>query len=148
MQHILEVCILCHAMKLPKLPRPHSVLSLWHRSTLHILLYNIIFWMCVLSSFYFSSCILYKIHVFVISLIFNMCFINLFILKILFHPLQPCLMRNSMQRHNAIMGVSCDAPQHLGIDSIVIKAKVHGKKREKQCCHLHGFCFGMLEGSE
>jgi hypothetical protein len=53
-----------------------------------------------------------------------------------------------MQRHNAIMGVSCDAPQHLGIDSIVIKAKVHGKKREKQCCHLHGFCFGMLEGSE
>jgi hypothetical protein len=32
-------------------------------------------------------------------------------------------MRNSIQRHNAIMGVSCDAPQHLGIDSIVIRTK-------------------------
>jgi hypothetical protein len=28
-----------------------------------------------------------------------------------------------MQRHNIVMGVSCDAPQQLGIDSIVIRAK-------------------------
>jgi hypothetical protein len=32
-------------------------------------------------------------------------------------------MKNSMQIHNAVMGVSCDAPQHLRIDSIIIRAK-------------------------
>jgi hypothetical protein len=32
-------------------------------------------------------------------------------------------MKNSMQRHNAVMGVSCDAPQHLRINSIIIRAK-------------------------
>jgi hypothetical protein len=32
-------------------------------------------------------------------------------------------MKNSMQRYNIVMGMSCDAPQHLGIDSIIIKTK-------------------------